>query len=318
MCNNPPYFGMSRSQRLLDLVTLLGGRRARSLQEIVDRFEISERTAYRDLATLDDSRIPIVRDEHGYRLLEGSTLRPLNLSGEERAVLRLALSNPALRRNRSVARRISGLEAKLDAASSASEESPSGLALAGIERTGGLVDGLMDALERAAAAHRSVDIRYVSLSSRKMRWRGVDPYSVFHRADAWYLVGRCRLHDEARIFRLDRIRELREASSFFEVPADFDLADYLHDSWSIYLGRRRHDVTLRFDRALAPLVVHARHHPNESIQHLPDGGVEYRVQLSHLEEIARWVVGFGGKVKVVAPKELAARVRKIALGAAEE
>ena len=80
---------MSRSDRLLDLVQLLGGRRSRSLKEIVRHFEVSERTAYRDLAALERRRIPLTRDEHGYRLVEGATLRPLRLTGEERALLRL-------------------------------------------------------------------------------------------------------------------------------------------------------------------------------------------------------------------------------------
>ncbi len=59
---------MSRSVRLFDLTNMLAGRRSRTLQEIVDRFEVSERTAYRDLAELG-RLVPLVRDDHGYRLV---------------------------------------------------------------------------------------------------------------------------------------------------------------------------------------------------------------------------------------------------------
>jgi predicted DNA-binding transcriptional regulator YafY len=59
----------------MTLAHLLAGRRSRPLREIVNRLEVSERTAYRDLADLSRS-LPIGRDEHGYRLLEAGVRRP--------------------------------------------------------------------------------------------------------------------------------------------------------------------------------------------------------------------------------------------------
>jgi predicted DNA-binding transcriptional regulator YafY len=49
---------LSKSVRLLELTNLLSAREVR-LDEIVRRFGISERTAYRDLADLGYSHIPI-------------------------------------------------------------------------------------------------------------------------------------------------------------------------------------------------------------------------------------------------------------------
>jgi predicted DNA-binding transcriptional regulator YafY len=67
---------------------------------------------------------------------------------------------------------------------------------------------------------------------------------------------------------------------------------------------------------VAALVDHGLHHPGEQVANLVDGGVEYRVRLSHLEEIARWVVGFGGRAWAVEPAELVDRVRELAEDAA--
>ncbi len=53
-----PEAAIARPDRLLELVTLLGGRRPRTLRELIEHFEISERTAYRDLAALDRRNIP--------------------------------------------------------------------------------------------------------------------------------------------------------------------------------------------------------------------------------------------------------------------
>lgn len=306
---------MSRSDRLLDLVQLLGGRRFRSLKEIVQHFEVSERTAYRDLAALERRRIPLTRDEHGYRLVEGATLRPLRLTGEERALLRLALGNAALGRQPHLARRLAVLEAKLDAVASAAEETPEALALAALDRSGEIPREIFSGLEEAAVAGAAVEILYASLSGGTRRWRGLDPYRLFHRTEAWYVAGRCHVHDEPRTFRLDRIAGLRNLPTRFILPADFDLDRYLEHAWSVIRGRRLHEAVVHFDPSLAPLLEHARHHAGERVGRAAGGGVEYRVKVSHLDELARWIVGFGGRARVEAPEELRARVVELAEGA---
>lgn len=148
-----------------------------------------------------------------------------------------------------------------------------------------------------------------------------------HRAttDAWYHVGQRLKNREPRIFRLDRIdsKGVRTATSTAPSPIrlgtqpftpaeDFDLDHYLRGAWRIVVGREQHDIVLRFAPRLAPLILNAEHHVGEEKRELRDGSVEYRVRLSSLEEIARWVVGFGGGVEVVSPKSLEARALELA------
>ena len=117
---------MSKSTRIFELVHMLGGRRSRNVGEIAAKLEISERTVFRYLADLQGRHIPIYKDDHGYRLLETATLKPLNLTIEEHALLKVALDNPALRHNRTLNQRLTALELKLDAATELAEESPTG------------------------------------------------------------------------------------------------------------------------------------------------------------------------------------------------
>ncbi len=303
---------MSRAGRLIDLVQLLSGRRSRRMGEIVEHCGVSERTIYRDLAELNAQSIPVVHDDHGYRLLETATIRPLNLTAEEHAVLRLVLADPAILRQTALRRHLATLQGKLDAATRQLEESPIALRLAGPERSGEVPAGVAEGLQRAIVVRKACDILYCSLSRGDRRWRGVDPYAVFHRAGAWYVAGRCHVHDEPRTFRLDRIEDLRAGSRTFVAPADFDLDAYLADTWSIERGPRVHDVVVDFDRSLAALVEHGRHHPRERVRRRKDGSVEYRVRTSSLDEIARWVLGFGGRAVAVEPIELVGRIRELA------
>ena len=307
---------MDRPARLFQLVQLLAGRRPRTVQEIADRFEISERTAYRDLADLSRREIPVTRSEHGYQLLEGATIRPLALTAAERAVLKLVIENPAVRSTTDIRRTLELVKAKLDAATRLWEETPRALTLAGPERSGAIAKGVTSLLETAIRERRPVSLRYRSLAGSRNTWRGVDPYEVFHRENAWYLVGRCHLHDEPRTFRLDRISEARPLDGTFDAP-DFDVTEFLQHTWSVYRGRQLHHIVIHFDAALAPLLEQGAHHPDERIEKLENGVREYRVSLSHLDEVARWIVGFGGAARAVEPPALVALVGEIASGARE-
>ena len=170
---------MDRPIRLIEILQLLGGRRSWRPAEIAERFGISERTAYRDLQDLSRlESVPITRDEHGYRLVEGTTLRSLALTATERATLKLLLQHPAFR---DAADLTAGLERKLDVATRELEETPQALTLAGPERSGNIPKELLPLLEQAVRERKPISLLYRSLWSQRQAWRGLDPYAVFHR-----------------------------------------------------------------------------------------------------------------------------------------
>lgn len=307
---------MDRPTRLFEIVQLLAGRRPRTVGEVADRFGISQRTVYRDFADLSRRNIPITRNEHGYQLLEGATIRPLSLTAGERAALKLVLGSPAVRAAPDIGKALELVEAKLDAATCRSEETPSALTLAGPERSGSIPAGRTDLLERAVRERTPVSIHYRSLASGYRSWRGVDPYALFHREAAWYLIGRCHLHDEPRVFRLDRIADARRLAGRFDRPP-FDLDEHLRHTWAVYRGREMHRIVIHFDAALAPLLEAGVHHPGERVGRLQNGDLEYRVDLSHLDEIARWILGFAGQARAVEPPALVQLVAEMARRAYE-
>jgi len=230
-------------------------------------------------------------------------------------LLRVALSNPALRSGGPLGRRLMSLIEKLESALRGGRGESSPLAaLTGPETTGAAGRARIAALEKLAARGRPAVLRYESLSGQETADRGVDPWRIFHRAGAWYLVGRCHVHDEPRLFRLDRIHDVKPGRGKFETPVDFDVERFLADAWSVFVGPDRHEVNLRFDGELAPLIENACHHPGESKQRRADGTVDYTVTVASLDEIARWIVGFGGACRVLGPTELRARVRRLASG----
>ena len=196
------------------------------------------------------------------------------------------------------------------------EETPQALTLAGPERSGNITKGLLPLLEQAVRERKPVSLLYRSLWSRGQSWRGLDPYAVFHRENTWYLVGHCHLRDEPRTFRLDRIAEAKRLDGVFDRPT-FDLDAFLQKTWGVYRGRTLHEVVIHFDASLAALIQQGAHHPDEHIEKLGNGALDYRVGVSHLDEVARWIVGFAGAARAIEPPALVARVTEIARGAYE-
>jgi predicted DNA-binding transcriptional regulator YafY len=75
-------------------------------------------------------------------------------------------------------------------------------------------------LKQAAAEQRPVRITYRSLSKETETVREIEPWVVFATLGNWYVQAHCRMVDDQRVFRLDRIRDLELLDGRFDRPAD--------------------------------------------------------------------------------------------------
>ena len=77
-----------RLARLSSIMTQLLSQRIVTAKEIADKHQVSIRTVYRDIRTLDQSGIPIVTEEgKGYSIMEGYKLPPVMFTEEEAMAL---------------------------------------------------------------------------------------------------------------------------------------------------------------------------------------------------------------------------------------
>src|SRR6201996_6816485 len=75
---------MNRIDRISAILIQLQSRRVVKAQDIADRFEISLRTVYRDIRTLEEAGIPIIGEAGvGYSLMDGYRLPPVMFTKEE-------------------------------------------------------------------------------------------------------------------------------------------------------------------------------------------------------------------------------------------
>ncbi|HDZ14292.1 hypothetical protein LCGC14_0502410, partial [marine sediment metagenome] len=75
---------LKRFDRIVAILIQLQSKRIVKAQELADRFEVSLRTIYRDIRTLETSGVPIASEAGiGYSIMEGYRLPPIMFTREE-------------------------------------------------------------------------------------------------------------------------------------------------------------------------------------------------------------------------------------------
>jgi proteasome accessory factor C len=163
------------------------------------------------------------------------------------------------------------------------------------------------AVRAAVRDGRALEIEYYSASHDTLSHRVVDPIRVVLVADHTYLEAWCRSAEDVRLFRFDRIvdaRVLDEPARPPEPAVQSGTDTSLFDADPALPA-----ATLLVDRSAAWMF---DYYPLRVVRELPDGACEAAMTYASDEWMARFVLGFGAGVRVLAPQSLADRVREAA------
>ncbi|BAW98005.1 hypothetical protein NIES970_29680 (plasmid) [[Synechococcus] sp. NIES-970] len=159
---------------------------------------------------------------------------------------------------------------------------------------------LMEASERS----QSVSMRYYSPKSQQESERVFDPYELdIYRASNPYVWGYCHLRQEVRQFRIDRIRELKKLEQTFE-RRPFNLQEKLGTSFQYEVGGKTYDVAIAFDKQTAPYITERLWHKTQTIETHADGSITLQFTASGLNDMKRWILGYGRGAIAKSPPEL--------------
>lgn len=149
---------------------------------------------------------------------------------------------------------------------------------------------VLDELGRAAAEHRQVEIGYFSYGRDEHSRRVVDPIRLYADGGNWYLLAWCHRSDDQRVFRVDRIDDLRPLDSTFEPREDPGALAVFQPST---LDPR---ITLRLHPSARWVV---EQYPHESVVEEPDGHLVVRIAISARPWLERLLVRLGPGAEVV-------------------
>jgi predicted DNA-binding transcriptional regulator YafY len=297
---------MKRMDRLLGYLVLLQSRGLVRAQDMAARFEISERTVYRDIQVLCDVGVPIVAlPGEGYRLVEGYSLPPIVFSPEEARALFLAVSLLSGQAAAGETRR--NAEAALEKVRAVLPRET----LAQLEALAAVLsffsvshapldfdDRRLGQLQLAIQQRRVVHLRYHAPRENEQTERDVEPLQLAYVDGAWLLAGYCRLRCDLRNFRIDRIDRLVLRQERF-APREVRLAP----------PRRGERVVLRVASPQARWVRERQHYGFVEELEGEGGALLMVYRLETPDQMLGWLLSWGGQVEVLEPPELREAVR---------
>jgi predicted DNA-binding transcriptional regulator YafY len=231
----------SRLSRLTAIVTLLQSKKLITATELAKKFDISIRTIYRDIRALEDAGIPILTEEgKGYTLMEGYKLPPVMFTEEEANALITAeqfiLRNKDTSLIKNYSNAISKIKAVLqyttkDKADLLSQRIIIGQNFQNITTSNFLAD-----IQKALTHFYVIKLLYTGANDEKPIERLVEPFAIYNSTEEnWILIAWCRLRNDFRTFRLDRMQQMQITNEKF-TPHKMTLPQYIEIERQKYMN----------------------------------------------------------------------------------
>lgn len=304
-----------RFDRIIAILIQLQSKRIVKAQELADRFQVSLRTIYRDIKTLEASGVPIAGEAGtGYSVMEGYKLPPVMFSHEEatsfvaaeklmRKFVDKSLGDSfqsAVYKVKSVLRwnekdLVDNLDAQIHVQSSHplfNEAVPNALEI--------LMNGIVN--------KQQVRVTYHSLESETPLERTIEPIGLYHEYSYWYMIAYCHLRKDYRKFRTDRIYKIAALQTPFAIQ---------HRDLSFYLNEEKPEQEKKLIRILIDKKI-ARWLKGSKkvygfVSETEKGDVTEMCFLygDKEEHFARWYLMFGDSATILEPESLKEKVSEL-------
>ena len=210
---------VSRLSRILALIPFVLENKSSNVAEILERFDYTEDQLARDLNTvfvcglpgygpgdlmeayIDDDEVVIDAADYFTRAPRLTPTEALGLLAAGMTVIGTGEATPTLE---SAVKKLT--KAVMPDAANA-------LAVDILDETASV-----GVLREAAASGRVIRVIYRSVGKEETTERDIEPWTVFATLGRWYVTGHCRLVEDERTFRVDRIRELEVLEESFNRP----------------------------------------------------------------------------------------------------
>lgn len=209
-----------RLSRLTAILTQLQTKRLTTATSLADKFNVSVRTIYRDIRALEQAGVPVLTEEgKGYTLMEGYKIPPVMFSESQANALILAEQLVLKNKDTSFIKDYTEAIDKVKAVLRHSEKEKANL-LADRTRFEQNVNRARNSnnisqVQHALTNFYLVQIDYTNENNKTTR-RTIEPFALISTTENWLLIAWCRLRNEFRYFRLDRITKMEILAEKFE------------------------------------------------------------------------------------------------------
>lgn len=308
---------MNRIDRLSAILIQLQSKRIVKAQEIAERFEISLRTVYRDVRSLEEAGVPVVGEAGlGYWLMDGYRLPPVMFTKEEATAFLMAEKLITKLTDNTTDQHFKSAMYKVKAVLKTTEKDFLEDIEERIEIIGhpSMIDSkphndILQLILRSISEKRILNLQYFSRNEEQQTERLIEPIGICHISNHWHLIAFCQLRNDYRDFRIDRITDLTPTSKLFRGNAHPSLQNYLKQ-----FETRENMISIK-------LIVHKSVSIHIQEQKYYYGFINQETLdnerltmyffVSSIESFARWLLMFGDFVEIITPIELAERVKNL-------
>ena len=170
------------------------------------------------------------------------------------------------------------------------------------------LDESLGLLMKAVLRQEMVKLRYRRADGR-VHAHEFSIYSFVLYRDGLYLLGQSSRHAKPIWLAIDRIEKVEPTGTRFSYPAGFDPAQYTDGVFGIWSGPET-QVALRLTGRAAEQIPERLVHPSQNFAPLRGGATLMRFTVRGWQELAWWILSWGGDVEVIEPADLRDYVRQ--------
>jgi predicted DNA-binding transcriptional regulator YafY len=312
----------AKAEQLLELASMVAGHRMGvTLDDVIERFSCSYRTAQRMISALEGSFPDVLSytDQEGRKRwrLEGGHFRDLmNLTSDELAALDLAVDqfkqagmDFEVRELRRLKDKILALvprqtKVRIETDHEALLEARGFIARPGPRPKAD--EDILNAMTKAIKSCCILEIIYSSNRDLTPRVRKIAVYGLLY-GSRHYLVGKQidSDSDHLRTYRLDNILSAKVTDESYSIPESFDLHEFANRSFGVYQNDSEYgEVIWKFDPQAAKNAKSYLFHPDQSLEETSDGSVIVKFKASGLLEMCWHLYSWGDHVEIIQPEQL--------------
>jgi predicted DNA-binding transcriptional regulator YafY len=299
---------MNRIDRLSAILIQLQSHRLIKAQRIADKFSISLRTVYRDVHALQEAGVPVIGEAGtGYSLMEGYKLPPIMFNADEASALLTAAKLMQSKTDATSSKHYGSALDKIKAVLRLSEKDH----IEEIDEHIAVVkhpsiqfqppaELYLQPILKAIAKANVAEIIYASLEREEKTKRKIEPVGIYNLGNYWHLIAFCRLRNDYRNFRTDRIEKFvctDEIISKTHPP----LQNFINQ---MSAQREVRKVVIEAEREIVKYFGEQKYYHGFIKEEDTGDYVRMTFLCGSLQGFARWFMVFGDHAKIIEPIEL--------------
>lgn len=158
---------------------------------------------------------------------------------------------------------------------------------------------------------RPLLIGYYSPHKDEYTRRDILPLHLLQYMGTWHLIAYCAIREGLRDFALSRMRSVEPSAVRIDANVPItSIKEYIRKNFGLISSDTTIEVCLKFSPDIAPWISEQVWHPRQETIRDADGGLCLKFPVADFREIKREVLKYGSQVEVLSPESLRQEVRQ--------